>query len=266
MFCSFATHINLFFFSTMNRVSIHGAVRGREAVLRLVARLETLCATFGAALDDSYAIFRAATTAATRHTLSELRVRTDRSDGGVAMTTLSQVAQRQTGAAGLRASVCAVSEVSVGSNAAEFVTQLGFRFDYGFRRVGACGVAYAGQLKVHVALFQILSLSGDLLPPAVADGGGPDELGAGGGDMDDNDVWMLELETLAPARFVPEATDALYQWAARLYPIVELGTVDAQAFSTARQQLVNFRVQLTALENAAAAAAATNSSAVATAP
>lgn len=234
----------------MNRVTIHGAVRGRESLTRLVARLDTLTVAFGSALDDTHAIFRAATTAATRHTLSELRVRTDRSaNSSVAMTTVSLVAQRQTGAVASRASVCAVSEVKVGENAAQFVSQLGFRFDYGFRRVGVCGVAYAGQLKLSVALFQTLSLAGDLLPPSagvVNNSADVDD----GADADDTEVWLLELETIAPARFVPDAIDAMYHWAARLYPIVEMGTIDTQAFSAARQQLVNFRVQLAALENA----------------
>jgi hypothetical protein len=243
----------------MNSVSLHGAVIDEsddEALSRLVARLSTLCVAFGAPLHDRHTVYRssnsgssqhgsaassaagtagtagasAATTVGTsagatgapsvaRHNASELRVReellADDDDSRVGRSALCLMGQRQTGAAVARATVCGVSEVRVSSDVHRFVSQIGCRFEYAYRRVGVQGVAYAGQFKVVVSLFRLVSASGELLP---SDG---DSRHASG-----SDVWLLELETQAPVRFVSNAIDALYHWAARLYPIVEVGTIE----------------------------------------
>jgi hypothetical protein len=236
----------------MNSVSLHGAVvddeSDDEALSRLVARLSTLCVAFGAPLHDRHTVYRssnssshhvaaasiAAGTAGTaagtaagasgapsvaRHNASELRVReellADDDDARVGRSALCLMGQRQTGAAVARATVCGVSEVRVSSDVHRFVSQIGCRFEYAYRRVGVQGVAYAGQFKVVVSLFRLVSASGELLP---SDGDSRHTSGS--------DVWLLELETQAPVRFVSNAIDALYLWAARLYPIVEVGTIE----------------------------------------
>lgn len=225
----------------LNSVSVHGAVLDSdEQLTRLVARLQTLCVAFGAPLDAAHSVHQqhqpsnprpAATSAAP----SELRIV---QAGGSTEATLCWLAQRQSGGPqAQRATVCGVAEVALrGGGDAAFVAQLGFAPAFRFRRVGLQGVAYAGQFKLLVSLYRIVSAAGALVPPA--------------------DVWLLEIETVVSARLIAAAVDALYLWAVRLYPIVEVGTIDQQAFIAARQSVG-------AAAAAAAAAAATAATAMA---
>ena len=57
-----------------------------------------------------------------------------------------------------------------------------------------------------------------------------------------------QLETRCDSALSNKAVEALYQFSARLYPLVQCGTIASGALVDARQRLYAFRSELAALD------------------